>query len=1235
MPPVPFQNAFTSVNDTVIDTVRLALKDAAHASDFDWGFDLHLPYQLLGIFARHIDTAAPITRLPLFALANFAVIGAKVNAAAAGVTPEFPVLPLGVVGSDHVGYASFDLGPTRQSHILQSIHDSLGKAGLLGAGKPRLTVGLSHLLVMPFKDPKLRFDALKEGDLAPNFICLRINIDAAMLAERYDWHAMPSMQTPGIIDWRLSPGSFSMSGALVIGDDGCETLLPTNLATRLVRFRQLIRTQAKSSVELIDHRLKVVEERDKKLELEGRAVLGYVVQFNSEWFPLGHSLGQIAYSLPLAPGEKMAISIIDWTRQDVAKRTENTTEKEDLQHAALRDRTLSETVHMVVQESQSGSSFMAGMGSSAGAGAAVGPFSLGMGLSYGLGGASSDSRGMRDVVGNTTQAISDAFHQASSALRELSSTVVVQSTQTEAAQARTRIIVNHNHSHAMTILYYEVLQHHRVLTRPASIRPCIFFRYRNPDFDYDNILQYRSPITSALLDTDLKSCIDIVVKRACLALNLEREKKRREEQGDPLDDLTLGKMVVTYDTGEVPVSPVSNVIFSIIPAAGGVPIQCDLVDISLTQHASPPWPSYPAILYNFRLDGTYPLHANSQFVYEVRTPGIINWKNVQAIQIEQTIAPVNKETNPDLRPWDLNHVRVVTQSGTNKWVMVDGAPPAKVPHNGRVQMPVNKFTPPVQSVDDLLSNDELCCLDRLIKHLNAHRAYYWRAIWMAENATDRAVRLDQWQLDGNPLSDLVENTLLDFNGDYAIMPVASGAERALAAPFQIEDLGKIPVYNESIEQILTTPERGVFAEAKLGQCNASEIIDNNRFWDWQLSPIPDEVPAIAPASTDSRYQDPTKGLTPTAFPPNIVNIVNPQSLPEPTGLAAAAGLLSALGPFRDMSGMQQLAQFLQTLSNNATQLALQGLKNAAGGGSGGLAGGGTGGSSAAPSGTTPGNAPVTGGTTPGSGTSTNGTSTPPGGAAPQVTLPSVPAPAPVPATTSKPLPPPQPQRSPALSKQTHLLVFTFSFDTNDVMMGYWTVQLISGADIRKETRVTNTVDGVSGRAGGIGNRMEVYVEEEFGGTNNVTVQINGTIVGLPQALRAGTRNYEVKTWSEPRDFTADITRADFNKARTIRVVQATEPISYTVSRTVQGTTATTTITNVSAGLEVGVENAVEAGVDVKIGEAKDTVKVNAKGTFNVSAGDQKLTQLADGYTETVVFNGHKITSAAPSIKPLL
>jgi hypothetical protein len=943
-------NAFSNIARVIQRSgIASALDD--REPDFDWGFDLEIPWDRLGVFARHIDSGEAITRMPVYGLASFALTRASMQAID---DPElrlaFTDVPLGVIGTDHVGYGSFDLWPLRSQETLQSIHNTLLAAGALCAPHPRLAIELSRLSVLPYKDGSIAFDALVEGDRGPDFICLRMDLDATMLAHRGAWPMMPAMQTPGIADWRISPGSFSMAGALLIGEDGCETLLPANLATRLIRFRQLVRTTSDGKA--------TSTRRDRADFLPqpgflGEVRLGYAVTYHTEWFPIGHSLGQISYSLPLAPGEKLKIAIVDWSRHDAAQRSEQTTEKEDLQHAALRDRTLTEAVQMVVKESQSGSSFMAGGSLSAGAGIPIGPVSLGVGGAFGAGGASTDSQGMRSVVGDTTQQISDAFHQATSAQRELNSTVVVQADQTEAAQARTRVVANYNHSHALTVLYYEVLQHQRLLTRPALIRPVVYLKHEaiafdsslDGDLDYSVIERYLPVISANLLDESLRDCLSVIRKRACLLLNLDRAKAKRDAQGDPLDDTFLGDVTITIRSGINGAG--NNIRVSVIADAGSQAIVCLFTDVQLTAFlpgfvsdqgpvGSRPDEYFPDVLANKfarRNDApaglATPIFAKSAEATMIARPVTpVRWKNIRALEIRQT--NTGPYGSPDAPAWILDDVRITTTSSSQMWVMKSGQPaPNSVAAYGALRIPVDGFKPPVESVDDLLSDEERCCLRRVVNHLNEHRGYYWRAIWLAEIPADRAIRFEQWQLNGKPLLDLVDNVVLDVDGEYVIMPVSAGASKALDKVFGTRDLGMTrEPYLEYVEQIVTVPARGVFAEAKLGHCNASEPIDPTRFWDWQTSPIPDDAPDIAPVSTDSRYQDPTKALASTPFPSSLVNIVTPQALPDPTGLNAAAGVMSALGPFRDMSGIKELGPYLETLSNNATQLAAQGMKNA-------------------------------------------------------------------------------------------------------------------------------------------------------------------------------------------------------------------------------------------------------------------------------------------------------------------
>jgi len=222
--------------------------------------------------------------------------------------------------------------------------------------------------VFPFADPLLIIDALRSGDIGPQIVALRIELDEIQLAAREMDRPMVAMQNPNIFDWRLSPGSFTLSGSVLVGEDGCETLLPSNLSTQQFRFRQVARRRGGGLSAL--HKEVVTRSVDNipvpiptviQTELRG----GYVFEYTTEWFSIGHSLGQLIYSLPLAPGEVVKLAIVDWARSDSAARTEDTGFSESLTHDQVRDRSLTEAVEAALTELQQGHSFMAGVALSA------------------------------------------------------------------------------------------------------------------------------------------------------------------------------------------------------------------------------------------------------------------------------------------------------------------------------------------------------------------------------------------------------------------------------------------------------------------------------------------------------------------------------------------------------------------------------------------------------------------------------------------------------------------------------------------------------------------------------------------------------------------------------------------------------------------------------------------------------------------------------------------------------
>jgi hypothetical protein len=371
--------------------------------------------------------------------------------------------PLGILATDHAGYLSFDL--TR-------LPDSVYAAVMAAVEARRRDPGAQRdvaVWLYPMARNAPRFDALDQGRFADDAIVARLELEPPDLPSVVRNLGIPALQNPGLSDWRLSPVSFAGTPAALLGEDGCESLLPANVALQEFNFYQVVRvTNAQAAV---PH------------EVAAQVRLGVVQEYRLAWYPVGHSLGQILYSLPLAPGESVKLAVIDWTRRDDAQRKEHTTLDEQLVHEEHRDRSITETVNAAINEYQHGSSFMGGLAESVGLGAGLGAGAgLAAGLAGSLGGSTASSSGTREIAGTTVQKLSDNVTQASAARRELNSTVVVHSTEAEKEAIETRTVANYNHSHALTILYYEVLRHFRVVTELVRRRPAVLVKMRTDWF---------------------------------------------------------------------------------------------------------------------------------------------------------------------------------------------------------------------------------------------------------------------------------------------------------------------------------------------------------------------------------------------------------------------------------------------------------------------------------------------------------------------------------------------------------------------------------------------------------------------------------------------------------------------------------------------------------------------------------------------------------------------------------
>ena len=240
---------------------------------------------------------------------------------------------------------------------------------------------------------------------------------------------------------------------------------------------------------------------------------GEILEYRQDWYSLGHSLGEIKYSLPLAPGESTQLAVIDWSRDDLASRTDQIRATEFLDHDSRRDRAIEDTVDAALKEEQGGNSFMGSTAGTAsgqtyGSGMWTGNHAFGGGISY--------SYGKRNLEADSLQDIHDRVRQASSSVRSLNSTVIVQASQTEKSTLQTRRVANHNHCHAVTIQYYEVLRHYRMSTEYTGRHNAVLIPFEpfsfNGDDDWQRALRFRTVLEQALLDPSLGDCFEALIR---------------------------------------------------------------------------------------------------------------------------------------------------------------------------------------------------------------------------------------------------------------------------------------------------------------------------------------------------------------------------------------------------------------------------------------------------------------------------------------------------------------------------------------------------------------------------------------------------------------------------------------------------------------------------------------------------------------------------------------------------
>ena len=919
---------------------------------------------------------------------------AKANAKEGTEDPSALRLAVAGTRTDRCGYGVIDLarltGPAqtiyRAGLLIAAISDS-ADFQLEVAGSPGSAVSLfegTHMELLRKLGGSLSSAETSRIDEVIALIEQAIGNRPDALRLQADADALPgpqgSVTNPDTVDYELSPDSFVSRRPVSVGDDGCEHITPATLPLRQYAVHHVVVYDRSEK----GRDTKTLPSVAFEPPLDRNLRWGWIYEFEQSWTSLGHSLGEVKYSLALAPGEAVKVAVIDWRRDDAASRSGSNASQDALAHEQAVDRDIEDIVSGKVSEEQSGESFMAGL-----AGAmdfqipqygisAAGRHSLGFGMS--------STRGTRDLAADAQQSIQLQTLQRSNLVRSQSSSVVVLATQAESNTLSTRIVANMNRGHSLTILYYEVLRHLAINTKFRRADPAVLVPVETLTFTKPLALRYRAQLEPALLDPQYRAGFAALERISVGASSGPAPTPAPTPTPTPTPPSTENAAVFATQF-EVKLRTGSrwngNKYAGPSDTAGSIKIlarMADGTDITLAELNEMPlvYENFGHIFNVSKIGGLPPPNGNWSVSYDnlqSRNPCYATYiANVPPIDLKQvrsfavswkvnTIGGIFDGWNlqeawitPQLQagPLLLGYYRYPSSTGelfgngadgrrttqTNQGIPLvntdrltgNSAPPPAAPP------PADP--PPAATGDDGVL-DDFKLADILINHLNANRYHYSGAVWL--NMDPRELRLRIAPFAGSIITGMSDIPFA-MSGNHLAFRYSGDlpAEAGEALP------ENVPLDLAPSRAIVTLPTRGIFAEAHLGHCNAAEKRDITRLWNF------DELPVSLLPNIDTLTAGPrgsAVSLSPDAMGQSPLSVQATPDLPAPgEAIAAALELLAKPDIFRDQSTREQVAEIMGKLIESAQppKLSGPGIGSAFGGGAGASSIGGSGGTASSP-----------------------------------------------------------------------------------------------------------------------------------------------------------------------------------------------------------------------------------------------------------------------------------------------
>jgi hypothetical protein len=640
----------------------------------------------------------------------------------------------------------------------------------------------------------------------------------------------------------------------------------------------------------VDSFLDLVERDPKRVPKAASLGLGYVVKMHQVWIPTGLSLGDLVYSLPLAPGEQQRIAVSD-ERETLSVREQESMSASELQrYNEVADSSTSAVFRSAFDESAAGGSRMkvntesGSFGGGLGIGAIFGPIVAGLGIGGGYsdstttGSTSSWQSASRDYVSNASQDFHSSLARQASARREASRSSVRLASSTERREVVTKVITNHNHNHALTMQYWQVLRHFGVSSVVDDIQLVCFVPLE--------VVQFLPSNQPRTLPTGSYSRNFLLGRYAMLLRYHDVLSSRigwRAEMRHGLRVLQAfaGNPTMTVESSTGSAQDIVNVSFTgtfmpfedfFVSAVSTSGARIGPVRLSGASAALPATYETKAAL----LQGLRTRRSGS---FETRTaalalPEYVARSDIARLEFSRSFSTLSYRlampaglSFSDLLSWITNQAALDVSLSPSDLEREIGGPVVSDPtatiggtvdlleaYNGPGGTETMGAVLPVAArrLAPELSFADVLRIEAVLQHVVQNTVEFSKAVWQSLTPEERAIMLEAYTIgvpsggvpdaaDEVPLLNCVANTVIGYFGNAAIMPFFIPATVA----------GKLGRTSRDVQEALlrfhrqayapaqssvTLPARGVLGEAVLGHCESSEKIDLTRFWNWQDSP---------------------------------------------------------------------------------------------------------------------------------------------------------------------------------------------------------------------------------------------------------------------------------------------------------------------------------------------------------------------------------------------------------------